>query len=489
MTEGKNYINGKFTTEAKTFTSYNPSTEEAIGEFPETSSKTVNEVVSVAREKFNIWRKLSRINRAEYFYRLVQVVTDNSKELINAISLDTGKSLNESLAEVNESIHMAQYTFAQGREPFGKVIASEIADKDVSVFRKPKGVVAVISPFNFCAAIGGFWTSAPALLEGNTVVLKPSEDAPYTSQVIAELYHKAGFPPGVFNVVHGMGETTGDALVKSDVNHICFTGSAKVGQIIRRHCAEVFNKSASCEMGSKSALIIFNDANLDMAVKAGIASAFKLSGQRCVSAGRIIIQRSVYKEFCQRFTTAAKKLVVGDPYENPSPDFGPLINKKQLERVVKYNEMTKGTTDIFLEGKRLNRKGYYLTPHVYGCEWTPSDKMPFLQDEVFGPSTVLVPFDTVEDAVRIYNDTKYGLSLAVMTNDMKIIRKMREDCDFGMMYVNAGTIGSESHLNFQGIKASGSGGGTAAGTFLSTTHEVTITINNDNEIKWAQGMR
>jgi len=517
--EGKNYINGKWyqasypANPQKTFPKINPVTEEIIGHFPETNQKTVWDAVAAARKAQKSWRQLSRVKRAEYFENLIGVLNSFRTEITNTICLETGKNFNEANAEFNEAVHMAQYTFAQAREPYGTFVASEIADKDITVFRKPKGVVAVIAPWNFPFAIGGFWTSAPAILEGNTVVFKPSEDAPLTGQLIAQLYQCAGFPEGVFNLIHGHGGT-GDSLVQAQVDHICFTGSVDVGRLIRRKCAEsVYPKSCSCEMGSKSAVVVFADTPSDMAVNACVSSAFKLAGQRCVSSGRMLVQRNIYDDFCERFVDAAKKLKIGSPFVeatqpqknafdfNPydqSVFYGPLINKSQFERVQHFNDKTKGKTDILLEGTRLGDKGYFLSPHVYACSWDHAHTRdenhvithPFLRQEVFGPHVAIIPFDDAEDAVRIYNDTDYGLSMAVLTTNMSVARYMRDNCEYGLGYHNLPSIGAESHIPFGGVKGSGYGGSSAAGTFKAVTHEVTWTANFDpNGFTFCQGMK
>jgi aldehyde dehydrogenase (NAD+) len=516
MLIGKNYIDGKWHKNIshpdKLFASTNPATGEVVGHFPETDAATVFHAVAVARSKQKAWRSLSRIARAEYFLKLADVMAKRFDEIVKAISLETGKNLNESIAEVNEALHMTQYTFAQGREQIGKIVASEIAAKDVFIFRKPKGVVGVISPWNFPFAIGGFWTSAPALLEGNTVVFKPSEETPYVGQIIAELYHEAGFPPGVFNLVQGCGQVAGRALVEAEIDHVCFTGSAEVSHIIRDICNQSWHKSCSCETGSKSAVIVFDDANMDLAVKACITSAFKLSGQRCVSAGRILVQRTILDKFTELFVDAAKKLTVGDPFAAETPDYGPLINEAQTKKVLHYNQLTiknaaadekancysgavKINTKILLEGKQVSDR--CLTPHVYMAEWTPKgewhDEKPsnvYLREEVFGPHVAIIPFDTPEDAVNIYNDTQYGLSMATITNNMHIARYMRDNCEFGLGYLNLPSIGAESHIPFGGIRGSGYGGSSAAGSFKAVTHEVSWTANYDQEgFQMAQGLK
>jgi len=488
---GMNYIDGNFYPNRPDFSSYNPSTEAEIGIFPQSTKEEVAKAYQAARKAQPGWRALSRVARAEYFDRLCQVLKNESAHLVKCVSQETGKTKNESLAEVNEALHMAQYTFGKGREPFGEVIASEIALKDSYAIRKPKGVVAVIAPWNFPFAIGGFWCSAPALLEGNTVVFKPSEDTPIIGQIIAELYKEAGFPAGVFNLIHGDG-WVGDSLARQDVDHICFTGSAEVGQHIRHICADSWHKTCSCEMGSKSAVMVFADGDMELALNACIASAYKLSGQRCVSAGRILVERSIFLEFAAKFVEMSQRVKVGDPLDDDNPDvmMGPLINKHQLNRVVEFNRLAADDehTQVLLGAAPLTGKGFFMTPFVYTTKWQIPEKRPFLAQEVFGPHVALIPFDGLDEAIDIYNDTEYGLALGVVTSDMKKAREVRERADYGLGYWNSGSIAAESHLPFSGVKKSGVGGGSAAATFDAVCHKVTWTVNH-GPLQFPQGLR
>jgi aldehyde dehydrogenase (NAD+) len=249
-------------------------------------------------------------------------------------------------------------------------------------------------------------------------------------------------------------------------------------------------------MGSKSAVIVFDDADMDLAINCCVASAYKLSGQRCVSAGRfsagrLLVQRKIHEKFCERFVDASKNLKIGDPHQG---DFfyGPLINETQMNRVISYNELTYRAdhhpyVKILLSGKRLPGKGYFLSPHVYSCEW--GDR-PFLKEEVFGPHVAIIPFDEVQDAVEIYNDTIYGLSMACITNDMHKARYLRDNCDFGLGYLNLPSIGACSHTPFGGVKKSGNGQSSAAGTFRAVTHEVTWTANyQQGGFQFEQGLK
>jgi len=487
---GKNYIGG-FGSHRADFESLNPSDDSALGSFPQSTAEEVDSAVGIAHESLNSWRSLSRIQRAEHILKLCKVLEEKQDYVADQISRETGKSLNESKAEVVEALHMAQYCFGKGRESCGEIVSSELAERDSYVIRKPKGVVAVVAPWNFPFAIGGFWCAAPALLEGNTVVFKPSELTPIIGQITAELYESAGFPRGVFSMIHGDGDV-GRMLVEHEkVNHIAFTGSVEVGRSIRRACAEG-EKTCSCEMGSKSAVIVFEDADIDLAVSACLNSAFKLSGQRCVSSGRLIVQRSVLERFKEKFLEEVGKVFVGDPFEEipqgSSLSFGPVISRIQMERILSFNEMVRKDSDatVLYDLDCSRPFGNFVGPFVYQSEW--SDK-PYLKQEVFGPHLAIIPFDDVCQAISIYNDTPYGLALGAITNDFRIMREVRNWCDAGMIYFNLGSIGAESHLPFTGVKMSGNGGSSAAGTFDTVVHKVAVSVNHARYLNFPQGLK
>jgi len=484
---GQNYVDGKFvdSVSESEFDNLDPCTEESLATFKNTTNEEVDAAYECARKTFHEWRAISRVERAEYMYEVAKLIEERREKLAGIISLETGKNYNESIAEVNEALHMAQYAFSSGRTPQGEAVASEISGKDAYMLRKPKGVVAIISPWNFPLAIGAFWCAAPALVEGNTVILKPSEDAPYTSQMALELYHDAGVPPGVINLVHGDGQV-GDYLARQNVDHICFTGSAEVGQHIRYVCAHSWHKTCSCEMGSKSAVIVFEDANFELAVSSAVASAFKLSGQRCVSSGRLIVHRDIYDAFADEFAHYAKQIVTGAP-ANSDSYMGPLINRQQIDRVMGYNHMVleDPKAKVLVEPK-YSSPGYFVSPIVYKTEWRD---VSYLKNEVFGPHVAIIPFDDISDAVRIYNDTDYGLAVGVVTEDFKKARICRDQCDYGMCYWNGGSIAAESHMAFGGVKKSGNGFPSAARTFRAVTHEVSWTVNHDDTLAFPQGMK
>jgi aldehyde dehydrogenase (NAD+) len=330
----------------------------------------------------------------------------------------------------------------------------------------------------------------PSLLEGNTAVFKPSEDTPAIGQRLVELFEEAGFPPGAINLVHGAAEA-GEALVRNPgVNVVLFTGSYEVGRRIQQLSAEHHDRIVACEMGSKSAVIVCEDARLDLAATCGVLSAFKTSGQRCVSGSRILVAQKVFDAFAEKFTATARRLRIGDPLDGRNFT-GPLIHRAAVEKVERYNDLarTEGA-EVLLDGGRLtdgeHARGCYLGPFVYRMAYRPGVRV--LREEVFGPHVALIPFRTNEDAVRIYNDTEYGLSMAVITEDYRAMRLFREECEYGMGYVNLPCIGAEVHLPFGGVKKSGNGHPSAAGLIEAVTHKTAWTVNHAKEVKMAQGL-
>jgi aldehyde dehydrogenase (NAD+) len=402
---------------------------------------------------------------------------------------ECGKVISECRAEVVEGLHMIQYVFGTGRMPMGEVLASEIAEKDAFMRRKPWGVAAIITPWNFPFAVP-LWMLGPSLLEGNTVVFKPSEDTPAIGQRLVELLEEAGFPAGVVNLVHGEAEA-GEALVRNPaVNVVLFTGSYEVGRRIQEISAGLYDRISACEMGSKSAVIVCEDARLELAVTSGLVSAFKTSGQRCVSAGRILVHEKLFDEYAERLVKTARRLRIGDPLD--AANFtGPVINQAAVEKIERYNALArKEGGQVLLEGGRMTEAqhagGWYLSPFIYRMEARPGIRS--IREEVFGPHLALIPFRTNEEAAAIYNDTEYGLSLAVITENYRTMRFFREECAYGMGYVNLPCIGAEVHLPFGGVKKSGNGHPSAAGLIEAVTRKTAWTVNHAEEVKMAQGL-
>lgn len=488
---GRHRIAGRSITSTQgLFESRNPARwDEVLGVFPRGTAEEANLAVAAAREAFPAWRRTSRIRRAELFDNLAQLVKRDTDELARLMARECGKVVTECRAEVVEGLHMIQYVFGTGRLPLGEVLSSEITEKDACMRRKPWGVAAVITPWNFPFAVP-LWMLGPSLVEGNTVVFKPSEDTPAIGQRLVELFEEAGFPPGVVNLVHGDAEA-GEALVRHPgVNVVLFTGSYEVGHRIQQISADFHDRIVACEMGSKSAVIVCADARLDIAVSSAIISAFKTSGQRCVSGSRILVAEPICERFTEQFLATARRLRIGDPLD--ANNFtGPVINLEAVAKVTRYNELARREGhQVLLDGDRLtdpeHAAGCYLGPFVYRAE--PRPGLRCIREEVFGPHVALIPFRTNEEAVRIYNDTDYGLSLAVITEDYRAMRYFRDECEYGMGYVNLPCIGAEVHLPFGGVKKSGNGHPSAAGLIETVTHKTAWTVNHAQEIKMAQGL-
>ncbi len=488
---GRNLIAGRWLpVNGASFPSTSPhQRDEVVGVFPASPATLANEAVAAARAAYPAWRRTSRIARADLFDNLAQLVKRDTDALARLMARECGKVVTECRAEVVEGLHMIQYVFGTGRMPIGDVVASEIAEKDAFMRRKPWGVVAVITPWNFPFAVP-LWMLGPSLLEGNTVVFKPSEDTPAIGQRLVELFVEAGFPEGVLNLVHG-DAAAGEALVADpDVNVVLFTGSWEVGSHIQQVSAGFHDRIVAAEMGSKSAVIVCGDARLDLGVNAALISAFKTSGQRCVSAGRVLVHESLIDRFSKELVARARRLRIGNPLD-AAHFTGPVINQSAVDKVERYNALARQEgAGVLLDGGRLtdaeHGQGTYLAPFIYRIEAKPGVRC--VREEVFGPHLAVIPFRDNEEAARIYNDTQYGLSMSVITEDYRAMRFFREECEFGMGYVNLPCIGAEVHLPFGGVKKSGNGHPSAAGLVETVTHKIAWTVNHGQEIKMAQGL-
>ncbi len=491
--EGKNYIDGEWvdSLSGDIFESRNPAnTDEVLGVFPYSREEDVKRAVEAAVKAYKDWKGLSRIKRGELFDNFAQIVKSEKEELSRLVTMECGKGINEGRADVVEGIHMVQYVFGTSRMPSGYVVSSEIAEKESYMKRHPKGRVAAITPWNFPFAIP-LWLLGPSLLEGNTAVFKPSEDTPLIGHKIAEYFHLAGFPPGVVNIVHGNGENAGSPLVShQEIDVVLFTGSFDVGSRIKNVCSNYYNKMAVCEMGGKNAVMVLEDANMNIAVHSAIMSAYKTTGQRCVSSGRIIVHEKVLDEFTEKFMDMTRRITIGNPLSE-DVFMGPLINEQGLKKVEYHNEMAvKEGAEVLLSGGRLSGKeydrGFFMSPFVYRMKHSHESFV--LREEAFGPHVAIIPVGSLEEAIEVYNDTEYGLALAVITENYRNARMVEENCEYGLGYVNLPSIGAEVHLPFGGVKRSGTGMPSAATLIDAVTHRVAWTINHGKEIKMAQGL-
>ena len=456
----KNYINGEWaeTSAKKGIENRNPAnTDDLVGIFPASSAEDVNRAVEAAKNAFDKWRLTPAPKRAEILYRAAEIMVQRKEDLAVDMTREMGKVLAETRGDVQEAIDMTYLMAGEGRRLFGQTTPSELPNKFAMSVRAPIGVCGLITPWNFPIAIPS-WKMMPALVCGNTVVIKPAEDTPLSTYYLVQILEEAGLPEGVANIVSGMGPDAGAALVNHpDVKLISFTGSSEVGRIVAQACASTF-KHCHLEMGGKNIILVMDDANIDLAVDGAIWGGFGTTGQRCTAASRVAVHKKVYKEFVDKFVARAKKLRVGDGLQ-PNIDMGPAINETQLQTVMKYVEIGKQEgAKIATGGNRLNKgahaKGWFHEPTVFiDCD----PKMRICQEEIFGPVVSVMPMNSLDEAIEIANGVKYGLSSSIYTRNVNDAFRAQRDLDTGIVYVNAPTIGAETHLPFGGTKQTGNG--------------------------------
>jgi len=455
----QNYIDGEWVdaSNGDTFESVSPANGETIGVFPKSGAEDVDRAVAAAKAAFEEWRLVPAPKRGEILFRFGQLLIEQKDDLTDLMTHEMGKVKAEAGGDVQEAIDMAYYMAGEGRRLFGQTTPSELRDKFNMSVRMPIGVVGAITPWNFPIAIPS-WKMLPALVCGNTVVFKPATDTPLLGERFVELLDEAGLPKGVVNIVHGGGGAVGDRLVRHpDVPVITLTGSRETGVEVMRNAAEHL-KHVHLELGGKNAIIVLDDADLELAVEGILWSAFGTSGQRCTAASRVIVQAGAYDALESKLVAAAERLRLGYGWEDDT-DVGPVINKSALEKIHSYTEIGKDEGAKLLTGGEVATgnglgDGYYYRPTIFG---DVEPQMRIAQEEIFGPTTALIRVRDFDEAIRVSNGIKYGLSSSIFTRDVnKAFRAMR-DLQAGITYINAGTIGAEVHLPFGGTKDTGNG--------------------------------
>jgi alpha-ketoglutaric semialdehyde dehydrogenase len=455
----KNFIGGEWIDAAsgETFETSSPANGETLGVFPRSGAEDVDRAVEAAKAAYEEWRLLPAPRRGEILFRFGQLLADHKDEVAELMAREMGKVLPEAAGDVQEAIDMSFYMGGEGRRLFGQTTPSELRDKFNMSVRQPIGVIGVITPWNFPIAIPS-WKIAPALVCGNTIVFKPATDTPLLGERFVELLVEAGVPAGVINIVHGGGGAVGDRLVRHpDVPVITLTGSRETGVEVMRNSAENL-KHVHLELGGKNAIIVLDDADLDLAVEGIVWSAFGTSGQRCTAASRVIVQGGVYEELQKRLVGAAEKLRLGPGWEE-GVDVGPVINRRALEKIHSYTEIGKDegakllTGGVVADGDGLGDGNFYR-PTIFG---DVDPQMRVAQEEIFGPTTALIRVRDVDEAIRVSNGIEYGLSSSIFTRDVNTAFRAMRDLEAGITYINAGTIGAEVHLPFGGTKATGNG--------------------------------
>jgi aldehyde dehydrogenase (NAD+) len=471
----------------RTFMNVNPATGEVLGEFPDSEAADVAAATAAAKAAAPAWRLTPAPKRAEMLYRVGGLIAQKKDTLARAMTREMGKVLTEARGDVQEGVDMAYLAAGEGRRLYGVTTPSEMPNKWAMSVRVPVGVVGAITAWNFPFAVPT-WKIFPALVAGNTIVFKPSEEAPEMAWHLAQLLAEAGLPPGVLNVVFGDGPKAGSALVlHPDINVVSFTGSNGVGTAIAVECAKL-GKRCSLEMGGKNAITVLEDADLELAADAIAWAAFGTTGQRCTAASRVIVHEKVHDELLRRVIERAKKLRLGDGLDE-QVQVGPVINRRQLDKIDAYVKIGAGEgakTEIggtvVAEGPLA--KGFFYAPTVLSGV-TP--EMRVAREEIFGPVLSFVKVASLEQAIEVNNRVAYGLSSSIFTRDVNRAFTAMRDLDTGLVYVNHGTTGAETHLPFGGTRATGNGHREAGHTMLDAfTEWKSIYVDFSGRVQRAQ---
>jgi succinate-semialdehyde dehydrogenase/glutarate-semialdehyde dehydrogenase len=448
------YIDGRWqpAADGSTFPVVNPADGAIIAEVPDCGRQETQAAIVAADAALPAWRAKTAKERARLLRRWYELILAHQDDLAVLLTTEQGKPLAEAAGEIVYGASFVEWFAEEGKRVYGDTIPPHLADKRLVVIKQPVGVVAAITPWNFPIAMITR-KCAPALAAGCTVVIKPAEDTPLSALALAELAGRAGLPPGVLNVVTGKPEAIGSELTANPlVRKLSFTGSTAIGKLLMRQCADTV-KRLSLELGGNAPFIVFDDADVDAAVTGAMASKFRNSGQTCVCANRILVQAGVYDDFAARLAQAVSALAVG-PGLNAASHQGPLINE---EAVVKVERLIADAVDkgarVVVGGGRHALGGSFFQPTVLA---DVTSAMALTQDEIFGPVAPLIRFDTEAEAIRIANDTPYGLAAYFYGRDVARVWRVAEALEYGIVGINEGIISTEV-APFGGMKQSGIG--------------------------------
>ena len=475
----RNFVDGKWieSESGKSFERHNPATGELVATYTSSTAKDVQAAVDAATKAFQSWRLVPAPKCGEILYRVGQIMLAKKEQFAREMTEEMGKVISEARGDVQEAIDMAFYMAGEGRRMYGQTTPSELPDKWNMSVRKPIGVAGIVTPWNFPMAIPS-WKIFPAVVAGNTLVFKPASMTARSAVRFVEILTEAGIPEGVVNLVIGGGAEVGDAIINHPgIPLISFTGSTETGIAVATAAAKL-NKRVSLEMGGKNAVIVMEDADLDLATNGILWSAFGTSGQRCTAASRVIAHKSVQAELVERLVGRAQTMKLGDGLDE-SVDVGPVVSASQLNSINGYVDIGQK------EGARLATGGRVLTEgslgHGHFHEPTIFDNatadMRVAQEEIFGPVTTVVPVGSLDEAISVVNGVKYGLSASIFTADVNAAFRAMRDIFTGILYVNAGTTGAEIHLPFGGTKATGNGhreAGTATLDFFTEWQSIYV---------------
>jgi acyl-CoA reductase-like NAD-dependent aldehyde dehydrogenase len=455
-----NYIGGEWRPAAsgQIFDDINPARPaEVVARFQRSDRADADAAIAAAEAAFPTWRDVPAPQRGEILLKAALILERDRDRLAAQMTREMGKPLKETQGDLQTAIDIGKYVAGEGRRAEGETVPSALRDKICLTLRQPLGVVGIITPWNFPMAIPA-WKTFPALLAGNTVVLKPASDTPLSAAALVEAFIEAGLPSGVLNYVTGPGGTLGDAITSDPrVAMISLTGSTEVGKHVAEICGREL-KRCSLELGGKNAVIVLRDANLDEAVAAVAWAGFGTTGQRCTATSRVIVEQAVADEFARKLVEAAKKQRLGDGLL-PETDMGPLVNQGRVTAVHEYVQIGQQEGATLLYGGQpatvagLEGGSFYL-PTVFT---NTAPQMRTAQEEIFGPVVSIIPVKDYDEAIAAANSTIYGLSCAIFTEDARTVFRAMRDIHSGLVYINAGTTGAEPHLPFGGVKQSGNG--------------------------------
>jgi aldehyde dehydrogenase (NAD+) len=456
----RNFVGGEWVASASTRSvpNLNPAdTRDVLGQVPLSTAEETRAAVDAARHAFPAWRDTPPPVRGAMLFRAWSLMEAEKEALAHVLSREEGKTLKESLGEVQRTINILEYIAAEGRRLGGQTVPSELPRNFCYTVRVPLGVVACITPWNFPVAIP-IWKMAPALVSGNTVVFKPATLTPETATMVVSLFERAGVPKGVLNMVLGSGSTVGNTLLDHpDVRAVSFTGSNEVG-------AEIYGRGArrmirvQCEMGGKNPVVVLADADVDLAVEAAAQGAFGSTGQRCTATSRVVVDAAVADEFVEKLAARARRVRVGNGLE-AGVEMGPAVDKAQLETDLRYIDIGKGEgAELVCGGRALSEgdhaHGYFVEPTVFDRVRAP---MRIAQEEIFGPVVSVIRTSGFEEALAAANSVRYGLSSAIFTSDATSVFRFVDGIEAGIVHINSGTPGGEAQLPFGGTKDTGVG--------------------------------
>jgi alpha-ketoglutaric semialdehyde dehydrogenase len=451
----QNYINGKWVTGKSTFQTINPANEQVLAEIAQAEISDVDAAVNAATEAFKSWRLVPAPIRGEMLFKIGDILKQKKEELARLLTQDMGKVISEARGDVQEAIDMAYFMGGEGRRLLGYTAPVEMPNKFGMAVRDPAGVVGLITPWNFPIAVPS-WKIFPALVAGNSIIWKPSPETPAISAAFVKVFEEAGLPDGVFNLLLAPGAEVAKALVNHPgVRVLSFTGSTTTGRAIAESAAKL-NKKLSLEMGGKNAIIVMDDANVELVTDATLWAAFGTSGQRCTAASRLIVQKRIAGKVKESLVERTKKLRLGDGLD-PKVEIGPVINKTSVERIHNYVQIGQQEGARALVGATVadvNGKGFFYSPTLFDGVQPGST---IEAEEIFGPVLSIIEVNSLEEAIEVNNRSQYGLSTSIFTQDVNRAFTAMRDIFTGLVYINHGTTGAEIQFPFGGVRGTGNG--------------------------------